>query len=688
MPFGFAGKILRVDLTSSATSEIPIEKYVPKYIGGRGIATRIYWEDVPPEVKPFDPENELIFMTGPLQGTIFPGSSRMSAVSKAAQTYPTESIGSSNIGSFFAPELKFAGYDGLIIQGKSPRPVYLWITDSRALILDAGWLWGLNTHDTQNEIWKKHGWQARVLVIGPAGENVCRSAIIISDAGSAFGLGSFGAVMGSKNLKAIATRGTGAVTIARPKEALELREYIDALHGPKPGDSVIGFKGKKLTGRRAAARINPYAPTNQTGVDGEPLLSTMADEIKQGIVTWRPTSCYACPGGCRSGIKIRGGGIPCGSAKCNILRAPAEVYNLYYHTRGIMSKNVWEWTQLHQTLGLNHHETPDGRTASSGGAVGSRLVENLIKAGILTEKNTGWPTDKYGSLEFSRQALVDIAWKRGFGKVWAEDICRAIDYITNHEEFGPNRNKALYYRDIVYPKAGNFNGYQSHYRHSSEGIHYANLLYYALSQGDGNRQHCAEYFYKGPRSLTPGTDEWKTLLAGVMKKYTGTDKPIGSPGFEECEKAVRWFWQQQMEMESLESCNARLQGWCEYTQDGISDFELGSKMLNVVTGWDWTQTELWAECERLWILERAIACREGRRASDDEFNDTWLKENPMAASADGTRFDRAKIREGLDRLYALVGWNRNGIPTRARLEELDLKDVADDLENRGVLVSE
>ncbi len=177
------------------------------------------------------------------------------------------------------------------------------------------------------------------------------------------------------------------------------------------------------------------------------------------------------------------------------------------------------------------------------------------------------------------------------------------------------------------------------------------------------------------------------MLAGVMKKYVGTDKPIGSPGFEDCEKAVRWFCQRQLEMESLEFCNIKLLPWCEYTQDGVGDYELGSKMLNVVTGWDWTQTKLWDQCERLWILERAIACREGRRASDDEFNDTWLKENPMSASADGRRFDKARIRKGLDKLYALVGWNTNGIPTRARLEELDLKDVADDLERRGVWTS-
>jgi aldehyde:ferredoxin oxidoreductase len=238
--------------------------------------------------------------------------------------------------------------------------------------------------------------------------------------------------------------------------------------------------------------------------------------------------------------------------------------------------------------------------------------------------------------------------------------------------------------------AGSFNGYQSHYRHSQEGIHYANLLYYALSQGDGNRQHVAEHFYKGlNRRVTPGTDEWKTMLSGVLKKYVGTDKPVDSPGFEDCEKAVRWFWQRQMEMESLELCNTNLPFslFCQHTQDGIGDFELGSKMLNVVTGWDWSQEKLWDACEKLWILERAIACREGRRAGDDEFNETWLKENPMAASADGTCFDKAKIREGLNKLYALIGWNTDGVPTRARLEALDLKDVADDLEKRGAPIS-
>ncbi len=150
---GWVGKILRVDLTSGKVTEQSTYDYVPQFIGGRGLGAKICWDEVSPEVGAFDPENRLVLATGPLQGTLAPTSGRFMVLGKAPQTGPVESFCRSGVGGHFAPELKWAGYDAVVIQGKAPRPVYLWITDHKAEILDAARLWGLDTYRTQQMIW-------------------------------------------------------------------------------------------------------------------------------------------------------------------------------------------------------------------------------------------------------------------------------------------------------------------------------------------------------------------------------------------------------------------------------------------------------------------------------------------------------------------------------------------------------
>ena len=200
-----------MDLTTRKVSESSTFDYVPKFLGGRGLGAKICWDEVPPEVGAFDPENRLVFATGPLQGTLAPTSGRFTVVGKSPQSTPVESFTRSGVGGHFAPELKWAGYDAVIIQGKASQPVYLWISDQKAQILDAKDLWGLDTYQTQQALWKIHGNKTRVMVIGKAGENQSRIACILTDTGDASGQGGFGGVMGSKNLKAIAVRGTGSV---------------------------------------------------------------------------------------------------------------------------------------------------------------------------------------------------------------------------------------------------------------------------------------------------------------------------------------------------------------------------------------------------------------------------------------------------------------------------------------------
>jgi len=219
--YGWTGKILRVDLSKGKITYIETRRYVPKFIGGLGVAAAIAWEEIGPKVGPFDPENLLMIMTGPLTGTLASGAGRIEVMGVAPQLYPPR-FSRSGMGGHWGPELKYAGFDGIIIQGKAEKPVYLWINDGKVEILDASDIWGTGTYYTTRFLRKVHGRDARVISIGQAGENLSRIAILQTETENAAGQGGFGGVMGSKKLKAIAVRGTGGIKIARPSEFLDL----------------------------------------------------------------------------------------------------------------------------------------------------------------------------------------------------------------------------------------------------------------------------------------------------------------------------------------------------------------------------------------------------------------------------------------------------------------------------------
>lgn len=211
---GWIGTILRINLTEGSIKKEPLNMQdAHDYVGARGLGTKYYCNEVDPKVDPLSPENKLIFMTGPLTGTAACSAGRYEVVSKAPLT---GIIGAANSGGHFGPELKYAGYDGIIFEGKADHPVYLHINDDQVELLDANELWGQGVHETTEALEAKHG-KVRVSCIGTPGERCMLFAAIMNDKNRAAGRGGMGAVMGSKNLKAIAVRGTGGVTVARPE---------------------------------------------------------------------------------------------------------------------------------------------------------------------------------------------------------------------------------------------------------------------------------------------------------------------------------------------------------------------------------------------------------------------------------------------------------------------------------------
>lgn len=210
--YGFLGKILRVDLTEGTIKDEPVgESLAKKYLGGRGLGTKIYMDEVDKDVDACSPENKLILMTGPLTGTFATSAGRLMYISKAPLT---GTIGCANSGGYFGPELKYAGYDGVIFEGKAEKPVYLYINDGKAELRSAEDLWGKTVYETTDLLVAATDPDAKVSCIGPAGEKGVLYATIMNDKHRAAGRGGLGAVMGSKNLKAVVARGTGGIRVA------------------------------------------------------------------------------------------------------------------------------------------------------------------------------------------------------------------------------------------------------------------------------------------------------------------------------------------------------------------------------------------------------------------------------------------------------------------------------------------
>ena len=267
--FCYAGAILRVDLSSGETSREETGRYSHLFVGGDGIAMKIMWDEISPGTHPFDPNNRLVFMTGPLTGTLAPTSGRFEICTKAPGVDPFMPT-RSGIGGYFGPELKFSGYDGLIVQGKAEKPSLLEIFDGRVRVVEASELWGLDAFEAQKAIGRKYGKGVRALCIGPAGENLVHFSAIISDSGYAAAKAGMGAVMGSKNLKAIVVKGSGGLKIARPEE------FLSSVH-----------EGRRLL------RNHPMRDwASQGPIEGQWRF------VKEHRVKY--ASCFCCPVACRS----------------------------------------------------------------------------------------------------------------------------------------------------------------------------------------------------------------------------------------------------------------------------------------------------------------------------------------------------------------------------------------------------
>lgn len=669
---GWVGKILRVDLSSGKIWETSTFDYVPRFLGGRGLGAKICFDEVPPDVGAFDAEARLVFSTGPLQGTLAPTSGRFMLLGKAPQTGPVESYCRSAVGGHWAPELKWAGYDALVVHGRAPRPVYLLISDGEARLCDAGNLWGLDTYQTQLRLWALHGRKTRVMTIGRAGENRSRIACVLTDTGDASGQGGFGGVMGSKNLKAIAVSGTGSVPVARPDAlaalAAEIRSRFTrkAAHADPFTPAEPGFKFNIWGGG--------YGRGGLTLLQGE-----LLDLCRDPSTGYRqvPDGCFACPIACRA--RLSGPDITPGVAQC--VQAYMYMESMVFRPEKGYSKVSWQAAKLADLLGINSYELM---------AI-IPWLSDCHREKVLTEEQTGLPLGEIGSWEFATKLLHMIADRRGFGDLLAEGGQRAAARLGG---------KAEALSRIYYPRSGGFGGYREHWVYlggfpTGHGVACLALAW-ALDNRDAHVSH-------GLMSLLWGAAHsiGQTALNAVPEDLTPVLRPVMARAFGVADaaefvtadgKAIEWrpapavvkrYQEQAILKDSFVLCDMAFPFLYDAnTTDHVGDASLERQLYEAVTGREMGEDEAATLAARLCAIERALAVRDGRQRGDDTFHEIYFTNRDAA----GRRYTRDDLERAKTTFYRLSGWDeQSGAPLRATLERLGLADVAADLARRGKL---
>jgi aldehyde:ferredoxin oxidoreductase len=623
---GYMGKILRVDLSDGRMTEQPLEEPVARaFLGGRGLGAKILFDELKPGVEPLGPDNKLVVATGVAAGIPFGGNCRYVLMAKS----PLTGIwGETNASGFFGPELRFAGFDAIVIEGQAEKPVYLWIHNGKAELRDAAHLWGKITGETETLIRADlKDDKIRVASIGPGGENLVRFACVLSDFHHASGRTGMGAVMGAKKLKAIAVRGTQELPLADSEKIIELSKqankevwegaYEDLLHkyGSDGDLDDLHASGRLPTKNFQRGTFEGYE--NLTG-------ETMAETI---LVRRDP--CFACP------------------VSCNQVVAAKEPYAVdpayggpEYETAAALGSLCMndDLVAVSKANELCNKYSID--TISTGVAIAFAM--ECYEKGLISKKDAGGLDLTWGNPDAVVQLTEKIAKREGIGDLLAEGVKRAAEKIgKGAEEF------AIHIKGQEVPM---------HEPRGKKGL--------ALSYATSNRGAChlqAEHddFFEDPDWLLPEIGLDKT----VDRLDMGKDKA----------RMVMALGNLKALYDSLSVCM-----YAAWPEGGVR-LHTTKDIVAAATGWDVDLSELMTVGERAFNLCRAFNVREGISRKDDVLP-TRLMEALSDGLYKGQSIPKDEFDQLLDYYYEVRGWDKEtGIPTRAKLNELGLGYVADAL---------
>ena len=638
---GYMGRILRVNLTSEKLSEEQLnEEVARKFIGGRGLGAKILFDELKPGIDPLGLENKLVIATGVVTGIPFPGNSCHSVMAKS----PLTNIwGESHAKGFFGPELKHAGYDAIIVEGKATKPVYLWIHDREVEIKDASNVWGRLTREAQKIIRSEIKDEAtQVGCIGPAGEKLVRTANVLFGFNNVAGRTGLGAVMGSKNLKAIAVRGTLKVKYAHKEKLADLllAKLADkeAVRGPYWPDalykigSLADFSYWQATGRLPTMNFRKCLFPGYEAVSGETLAAS-------GYVV-RHTSCPYCYVACNRAAEVH---------------HPYEVDPEYampeYESLAALS-SLCMIDNLAAVLKAIELCNKYGMDTVSTGVIAAFAMECYEK-GLITKEDTEGLDLTWGNHQSLVQLVEKIARREGIGNLLAEGTKRASEKIgRGAEEF------AMHVKGLELPL------------HEVRGMKGHGLAYATSNRGGCHLQVETDDLFEGNLCPEIGIDETNFPQSVRDKLYAGPEKV----------KLYKIVGDLFALFDSLVVCK-----WTVYPCGGTKITTL-AEIVNAATGWNVTISELMKTGERIFDLCRAFNVREGITRKDDKLPKRFTEPLPEGPYK-GEAFPEEVFERMLNQFYSLRGWNKEtGVPTREKLEELELGYVADSLETLGLIL--
>lgn len=413
---GWMGTLIRVNLTDGTIRKEPLDmQSANDYVGARGLGTKYYCDEVDPNIDPLSPENKIIFMTGPLTGTAACSGGRYDVISKGPLT---GTIDASNSGGHFGPELKFAGYDGIIFEGKADHPVYLHIDDELVELLDASELWGKDVHCATDVLVEKHG-SVRVATIGTPGERGMLYAGIMNDKNRAAGRGGMGAVMGSKNLKAVVVRGTGGVKVARPKEfMMEVTKARATLQSHPVTGNGLGALGTQILVNIVNEVGGLPLHNGRDGSFWDKADDTSGERLAQTYLV-KNQGCFGCSIACGRVTKIEGRG------------------NLDGLGEGPEYEAGWSYgaacgvADLGAIVKCNFICNEQGMDPISLGSTVACAME-LFEMGAIPEEDIGFPL-RFGDADAMVKLTQMCADGEGFGKMIGQGSYRLAEHYGHPE---------------------------------------------------------------------------------------------------------------------------------------------------------------------------------------------------------------------------------------------------------------
>lgn len=622
MSYAFVGRILRVDLSAGVITQESIrEDWARQFLGGAGLATKYLYEEVPKGADPLGPENLLIFMTGPLTGTASASASRYSVVAKS----PLTGIwGQANSGGSFGPALKRSGYDGVILQGISPHPVYLRIIDGKPELCPADHLWGKTVPDTEDLIQDACVERLTIACIGPAGENLVRYAAIINNKHRAAGRCGLGAVMGAKRLKAIACAGGEPIRLAHAERFRETaRRQIELLN-----ESVlkVGFDAFGTNMISDMVNVRGGYPTRnwQQGTFDQ------IDEVNAQALTDKVlvdgVNCFACPVICGRGTEIRDGkwsghaGEGPEYETANTLGAMCGVSDMNAITMANYRCNAY---------GLD--------TISAGSTIAFAM--ECYEKGILTRAETGGLELTFGDADLVVDLVKAIAQREGIGDLLAEGTKVMSERLGRDSE-----RFAMHVKGLELPA------------YDPRAAKICGLGYVTANRGG---DHITSYI-EGPTFI-----DVPFLL---VDESSIRDPFVANP------EEVRVVVDLENALTTLDAV-----GGCKFMGILLTAQDI-AELIAQATGWEFGVDEFRTGGERIYNLVRAFCVREGMNRDKDVLPKRLLADPLPGGPAEGMVIEHDTLEMMKDAYYECRGWDRaTGVPSPERLRELALDDLIGDL---------